>query len=223
MKRVFGGPVKYPLIVSAITILLFGLGWWLLAGVHIPVLMPSGQIASSERDLIVFTILLATIVVVPVFILLGVFAWKYREGNNAKYKPEADKNSVLEVIWWGIPIIIIVVLSVVTWISSHSLDPYRAIQSDNKTLEVQVVALQWKWLFIYPEQGIATVNDLTIPVDTPVHFSLSADAPMSAFWVPDLGSQIYSMNGMTSQLHLIADREGTIQRLQHQYQWRRIC
>lgn len=204
------GPAKYPLIVSVITAALFALGWWLLHDKHIPVLMPSGEIGAQQRDLIVFTVLLAAVVVVPVFVLLTVFALKYREGNTkAGYQPEWGENKWLELIWWGIPIIIIVVLSIVTWMTSHSLDPYRAIKSDKPALEVKVVALQWKWLFIYPEQGMATVNDLTIPVDRPVHFTLSADAPMSAFWIPDLGSQIYSMNAMSSQLHLIANKQGT--------------
>ena len=209
MKKLFGGPAKYPLIVALVATVLFALGWWLLADTHIPVLMPSGQVASQQRDLIIFTVLLAAVVVVPVFVLLGVFSWKYREGNKkAKYQPEKADNKVLELIWWGIPVVIILVLSIVTWVTSHTLDPYRAIESETETLEIQVVALQWKWLFIYPDQGVATVNDLTIPVDTPVHFTLSADAPMSAFWIPDLGSEIYSMNGMSSQLHLIADDVG---------------
>lgn len=180
-----------------------------MAGRDVPVLMPSGSIAEQQKNLIIFTVILSAFVVIPVFTLLGVFAWKYRDGAGAKYEPEHANNNVLEVVWWGIPIAIIAVLSVVTWITSHRLDPYRPIESSNDTLEVQVVALQWKWLFLYPEQGVATVNDLTIPANTPVHFSLSADAPMSAFWVPALGSQIYSMNAMTSQLHLIADEEGT--------------
>ncbi|HTK39685.1 MAG TPA: ubiquinol oxidase subunit II [Patescibacteria group bacterium] len=209
MKRGIRGPAKYPLILSAVVLVLFGLGAWLMQGQHIPVLMPSGSIASQERDLIVFTVALAAIIVIPVFVLLGAFAWKYREQNNATYQPESANNTVLEVIWWGIPIAIIVLLSIITWRTSHSLDPYRAIKSDNKTLEVEVVALQWKWLFIYPDQSVATINDLTIPVDTPVHFHLSADSPMSAFWVPDLGGQIYTMNGMSSQLHLIANKVGT--------------
>lgn len=204
------GPAKYPLIVSVITAALFALGWWLLHDKHIPVLMPSGEIGAQQRDLIVFTVLLAAVVVVPVFVLLTVFALKYREGNTkARYQPEWGENKWLELIWWGIPIIIIVVLSIVTWMTSHSLDPYRAIKSDKPALEVKVVALQWKWLFIYPEQGMASVNDLTIPVDRPVHFTLSADAPMSAFWIPDLGSQIYSMNAMSSQLNLVANKTGS--------------
>ncbi len=209
LRKLWDSPAKYPLVVSLVVLLLFGLGWWLLHDKHIPVLMPSGEVGAQQRDLIVFTVLLAAVVVVPVFTLLTVFAMKYRADNKkAKYEPEWSESKTLEIIWWGIPILIIIVLSVVTWLTSHSLDPYRAIKSDKPALEVKVVALQWKWLFIYPEQGIATVNDLTVPVDRPVHFTLSADAPMSAFWIPDLGSQIYSMNAMSSQLNLIANRAG---------------
>lgn len=210
MKRWFVGAKKYPLILSAVVVVLFVAGGLLLNGRELPVLMPSGAIAEQQQDLILFTVVLSATVVVPVFFMLGLFAWKYRDGNkSADYNPEWKENGRLEALWWGIPIIIIAVLSVVTWQTSHSLDPYRQIESDKHPLVVQVVALQWKWLFIYPEQGLATVNDLTIPVDRPVTFRLSADAPMSAFWVPALGSQIYSMNAMTSQLNLIADEPGT--------------
>ncbi len=210
MKGVIRGPAKYPLMVSLAVILLFIAGWWLLQGSYMPVLTPSGQVAEKERNLIVFTVMLAVIVVVPVFAMLALFSWKYRDATKkARYEPEWDKNTRLELIWWGIPIAIIGLLSVVTYITSHSLDPYKPIESDGEPLVVQVVALQWKWLFIYPDQGVATVNDLTIPAHRPVHFHLSADAPMSAFWIPALGGQIYSMNAMSSQLHLIADHEGT--------------
>lgn len=210
MKRPARKPWHVPIIISVIIVLLFGLGYWLLAGQHVAVLMPSGEIGSQQRNLIIFTVLLALVVVGPVFVMLGLFAWKFREGNTtATHHPEWGDNKWLEVIWWGIPILIIVVLAIVTYRTSHSLDPYRAIESDKTPLKIQVVALQWKWLFIYPEEKIATINDLTIPVDRPVHFTLSADAPMSAFWIPDLGSQIYSMNAMSSQLNLIANHEGT--------------
>lgn len=210
MKKLLRGPAKYPLIISVVVVTLFALGRWLLDGVHIPVLMPSGEIANQQRDLFMFTVYLSAIVVVPVFLLLGWFSWRYREGNpKAKYDPEWSENNWLEVVWWGIPIIIIIILSIVTYVTSHSLDPYRKIESDKETVSVQVVALQWKWLFIYPELGMASVNDLTIPVDRPVHFTLSADAPMSTFWIPALGSQIYSMNAMSSQLNLIANEKGT--------------
>lgn len=210
MKKVLRGPAKYPIIVSIVAIALFAMLWWLIDGVYIPVLMPSGEIANQQRDLFLFTVYLSAIIVVPVFILLGWFAWRYREGNpKTKYDPEWADNAWLEIVWWGIPILIIIALSIVTYITSHSLDPYRPIESDKEPVSVQVVALQWKWLFIYPELGMASVNDLTIPVDTPVHFTLSADAPMSTFWIPALGSQIYSMNAMSSQLNLIANEKGT--------------
>ncbi len=205
------GPARYPLLISVVVIVLFLIGWLLLKDVHIPVLMPSGQIAKQQKNLIIFTVALALIVVVPVFTLLAVFAFKYRDGQRVKrrYDPEWAENKKLEMIWWGIPIAIISLLSVVTYITSHSLDPYKPIASNQKTLEIEVVALQWKWLFLYPEQKVATVNELTIPAGRPVHFRLTADAPMSAFWIPDLGSQIYNMNAMSSQLNLIADRPGT--------------
>ena len=209
MKAWSSGAKKYPLIISVVVLVLFGMMWWLLDGVHIPVLMPSGEIANRQRDLFMFTVYLSAIVVIPVFLLLGWFSWQYREDNTkAKYQPEWSENAWLEIVWWGIPVIIIIVLSIVTYVTSHSLDPYRPIESDKETVSVQVVALQWKWLFLYPELGVATVNELTIPAGRPVHFTLSADAPMSAFWVPALGSQIYSMNAMSSQLNLIADKEG---------------
>jgi cytochrome o ubiquinol oxidase subunit 2 len=181
----------------------------LLHGKNIAVLNPQGIIADKQKDLIVFTTLLGLVVVVPVFIMLFAFAWKYREGNTkAKYTPDADGNRVIEWIWWLIPLIIIIVLSVVTWMSTHDLDPYKKIDSDKKALRVQVVALQWKWLFIYPEQGIASVNELRFPEDTPVNFEITADAPMSAFWIPNLGTQTYAMNGMTSKLSLEAHTVG---------------
>ncbi len=209
MKKLVARSWFAPLVVSIVVILLAIGAWLLVNGTYIPVLDPSGEVAGHQRNIIVFTIILSLVVIVPVFLMLAIFAWKYRAGNKTKrYTPEWDENNTLEAVWWGIPIVIVIGLSFLTYFTSHSLDPYRAIESDRPTLEVEVVALQWKWLFIYPEQKIATVNDLTIPVDTPVHFRLSADAPMSAFWIPALGSQIYSMNAMSSQLNLIANDIG---------------
>lgn len=210
MNKLKAKPLFYPLIVSLVVVILFVLFWWLVDGKHIPVLMPSGEIATKQHQLIIFTVVLSAMIVIPVFIMLIAFAYHYREGNEkAEYKPEWADNTILEIIWWGIPILIIILLSVVTYLTSHSLDPYKPIESDKTAVEVQVVALQWKWLFLYPEHNVATVNQLTIPADRPVHFSLSADAPMSAFWIPELGGQIYSMNGMNSQLNLIANKQGT--------------
>ncbi|MDB5165865.1 MAG: Ubiquinol oxidase subunit 2 [Candidatus Saccharibacteria bacterium] len=198
-------------ILACLVLIIAGLGTFLLLdGKNIAVLNPRGIVADKEKDLIIFTVLLGSVVVVPVFIMLFAFAWKYREGNTkaAKYTPEADGNRVIEVIWWGIPLIIIGVLSVVTWTSTHDLDPYKALESDKEAVSIQVVALQWKWLFMYPEQGIATVNEVRFPEDTPVNFTITADAPMSAFWIPNLGTQTYAMNGMSSQLSLQAHETG---------------
>lgn len=181
-----------------------------LQGKDIPVLDPQGIVGIQERNLIIFTCLLSVIVVVPVFVMLGVFAWRYREDNTkAEYRPDEDDNKWLEMLWWGIPILIIVVLATVTWITTHQLDPYKPLDSPVKPLRVQVVALQWKWLFLYPDQKVATVNELKIPAGTPINFEITADAPMSAFWIPSLGTQVYAMSGMTAKLSLQADKPGT--------------
>lgn len=178
-------------------------------GVNIDVLNPQGHIAARERDLIVFTLLLSLVVVLPVFFMLFFFAWKYRADNHkARYTPDWDGNKWLEVVWWGIPCVIILILGVITWKSSHELDPYRAIDSTVKPVTVQVVALQWKWLFIYPDQKIATINDLRFPEKTPINFVITGDAPMNSFWIPSLGGQVYAMSGMSTKLHLIADTIG---------------
>ena len=153
---------------------------------------------------------LAAIVIIPVFIMLFGFAWRYREGGSkkARYSPEFATHKLVETIWWGVPIIIIGILSVLTWTSSHDLDPFKPLVSSKKAITVQVVALQWKWLFLYPEQHVATVNYLVIPTDRPVSFQITSDAPMNSFWIPQLGGQVYAMSGMTTQLQLIANKPG---------------
>ena len=187
------------------------LGYLLTRGAHFDVLQPAGQVAKSQKSLLIFAFGIMMLVVIPVFIMLILFAWKYRAGNDKKvdYRPEWSEHKLLEAVWWGIPILIILVLGITAWVTAHTLDPYRKIDSKAAPVNVQVVALEWKWLFIYPDLGVASVNELPVPVNTPIHFTISADAPMSAFWVPALGSQIYAMNGMSSQLNLIADRTGT--------------
>jgi cytochrome o ubiquinol oxidase subunit 2 len=195
--------IAVPVFV-AIALLLFTMGQ------DMPVLNPQGAVGVKELDLIKFTLLLSVVVVVPVFAMLGIFAWKFREGNDkAKYTPDVDSNRWLEALWWGVPIVIIGILSVVTWVTTHDLDPQKALASNVAPLRVQVVALQWKWLFIYPDQHIASMNELKIPTGTPVNFEITADAPMSAFWIPSLGTQVYAMQGMVSKLSLIADHPGT--------------
>lgn len=168
-----------------------------------------GLIARQQRDLMIIATMLMLLIVVPVFVLTFAIAWKYRAGNtSARYQPEWDHNRRLEMIWWGFPLLIITVLSVIIWKSSHQLDPYRPIASDLKPITIEVVALQWKWLFIYPEQDIATVNYVRFPAGRPVNFKITADAPMNSFWIPQLGGQVYAMAGMETKLHLMADESG---------------
>ena len=181
-----------------------------LSGQPMPVLQPKGMIGVKQRDLMVISTLLMFIVVIPVFILTLAFAWKYRESNkSAKYTPDWGHSYVAEFLWWGIPLVIIVALSIITWKSTHELNPFNPIDTGKKALNVQVVALNWKWLFIYPEHGIASVNLLEFPEKTPVSFEITSDAPMNSFWIPQLGGQIYAMPAMRSKLHLIADEKGT--------------
>lgn len=180
-----------------------------LRTVNFAVLSPKGVIGEQERELIYFALGLSLLVVVPVFALLITFAWKYRASNKkATYQPDLDGSRIAETIWWLIPSLLILILSIVTWTSSHQLDPYKPIHAQQKPMTIQVVALDWKWLFIYPEQQVATVNTVQFPVNVPVRFELTADAPMNSFWIPQLGGQIYAMPGMTSELHLMADKAG---------------
>ena len=176
----------------------------------VPVLAPQGTIADQQRTLLIVASLLMVLVIIPVFALTFGIAWKYRASNvKARHDPDWDHNRGLEVIWWGLPCFIIVILAVLTWNSSHALDPFRPLVADKKAITIQVVALQWKWLFLYPEQSIATVNEVRFPEKTPVNFVITSDAPMNSFWIPSLGGQIYAMTGMSSKLHLMADTEGT--------------
>lgn len=175
----------------------------------ISVLHPSGWIGDKERDLIVTATLLMLIVVIPVFFMAFLFAWKYRSDHKEKYDPEWADHPIAEAIWWGVPCVIVGILSVLCWKSSHELDPFKPLDAPGKPVTIQVVALQWKWLFIYPEYNIATVNFLQIPVHTPINFLITADAPMNSFWIPNLGGQVYAMPGMQSKLHLIANKEGS--------------
>lgn len=179
-------------------------------GREIPILNPQGTIANQQYILILITVALGVFIVIPVFILLFTIAWRYRAGNKkAKYDPDLEGNKALEILWWGIPCAIIVALAIITHISTHALDPYKEIQSDKAAVKVQVVALEWNWLFIYPDYNTATLNFVNIPEDTPVNFSLTSDAPMNSFWVPALAGQVYAMSGMSTKLHVMADKVGT--------------
>ncbi len=175
---------------------------------NIQVLNPKGIVAHDERNLIIFTVLLGLLVVVPVYVMTFAIAWKYREANHkARYRPDWDHNSRLEALWWGIPTAIILVLSVVTWNTSHSLNPPKPLSSVTP-MHIQVVALDWKWLFIYPTQGVASVNYVQFPTGQPVEFDITSNGPMNSFWIPQLGSQIYAMVGMSTHLNLQSDASG---------------
>lgn len=190
------------IVVGAVAVSLFG---------GTDVLSPAGTIAQQQRELIIVATLMMLVVVIPVFLMTWVIATKYRESKNAEYKPTWDGSRFAETLWWGIPLVLIAVLSVIIVKSSHELDPYKPLASDKQPIEVQVIALQWKWLFIYPEQRIASVNYLQIPEDTPINFKITSDAPMNSFWIPKLGGQVYAMAGMTTKLHLQADEPGEYQ------------
>ncbi len=198
------------LIILLPIILILAVSVWYLSGQNVAVLQPAGVIGQKERSLIFIALILSAVVVLPVYALTILIAWKYREGNtSAKYTPDWDHSRVLETIWWGIPLIIITILSVITWNSSHALDPYQAIASKVKPIQVQVVALDWKWLFIYPKQHIASVNKFVIPLNTPISFNITSDTVMNSFWLPNLGGQIYAMPGMSTTLHLMANKAGS--------------
>lgn len=176
------------------------------------VLNPAGEVASQQRELMIIATLLMLIVVVPVFFMTFFFAWRYRESNTkAKYRPDWSHNALAEFTWWTVPLIIISILGVIIWRSSHALDPYKPLEQTKEPITVQVVALDWKWLFIYPDHNVATVNYLQIPEKTPINFEITAEAPMNSFWIPQLGGQVYAMAGMETKLHLIADKTGEYQ------------
>lgn len=181
-----------------------------LVGCNTPIVLdPKGSLGVQEKDLIVDALLLMSIIVIPVIFMTFLFAWKYRESNKkATYAPNWYHSTVVEGFVWGIPILIILVLGTITWRTTHSLDPYKPLQSNKKPIEIEVVALDWKWLFIYPDQNIATVNFVEFPVDTPISFKITADAPMNGFQIAQLGTQIYAMAGMQTRLHLIANYPG---------------
>ena len=173
------------------------------------VLNPMGEVALQQKNLVIFSTYLILLVVIPTILMVLAFSWKYRAGNkNAKYTPNWCHNTALEVVWWTIPIIIIAILATVTWKTTHKLDPYRPLDSEKKPITIEVVALDWKWLFIYPEYNFATVNYIKIPLDVPVNFKITADAPMNSFMIPQLGGQIYAMQGMETKIHMVANQIG---------------
>ncbi|GBR28859.1 cytochrome o ubiquinol oxidase subunit II [Kozakia baliensis NRIC 0488] len=185
----------------------------MLSGCTLDLLDPRGPVGLENRNVILLELGVMLCIVIPVIVMTLYFAWKYRASNTeAEYLPNWDHSTKIEFWVWTIPGVIIAILGVTALYTSYQLDPYRPIQTaesaGRKPLNVEVVALDWKWLFIYPDQGIATVNQLAIPVNTPVNFRITSDAVMTSFFIPRLGSQVYAMAGMQTQLHLLASQEG---------------
>lgn len=183
----------------------------LLSGCHAAVLNPKGPIAIQELHLLIDAVLLMSIIVVPVLILTFVIAHRYRASNTkAKYTPNWAHGTLLEAGWWILPCAIILVLATMTWRTSHELDPYKPLVTDTgaQPLTIEVIALPWRWMFIYPEQNIATMDFVEFPVNTPINLVITGDAPMNAFHIPQLAGQIYAMAGMQTKLHLLADETG---------------
>ena len=181
----------------------------MLSGCNMVLMNPKGAIGVEQRTLIITAIALMLIVVVPVIFMAFAFAWKYRASNkDAKYSPNWSHSNKIEAVVWTIPIIIIAILGTITWKTTHELDPFKPIVTDKKPMTIEVVSLDWKWLFIYPEQGIATVNELAFPKDVPVEFKITSNSVMNSFFIPQLGGQIYAMAGMQTKLHLIGNEAG---------------
>lgn len=204
-------PVAFILLFSGTVLFIFLLmqGIEILYGGEVAILFPKGIVAREERDLLFIVQIIMLLVVGPVYVLTFVFSWKYKENHkNSKYSPEMDDHPVAEVLWWGIPLVIIIAIGTLTWIKTYDLNPYKPIESDKKPITIQVVALQWRWLFIYPEENIASINFFQVPEKTPINFEITSDAPMNSFWIPKMGGQIYAMPKMKTKLHLIADEQG---------------
>ncbi|MGH8148144.1 MAG: ubiquinol oxidase subunit II [Rhodanobacteraceae bacterium] len=190
----------------------------LLGGCHLVLLDPSGDIARQQSDIMITTTIIIALIIVPVLIAIGIVAWRYRASNKqARYDANWDHSPQLELVVWAAPLLIIIAVGAISWIGTHKLDPYRpldrvapgkALAADVKPLEVDVVSLRWKWLFFYPQYGIATVNQLAAPVDRPIRFKLTADTMMDSFFVPALAGQIYTMPGMQTILHGVINKPG---------------
>ncbi|WP_020180153.1 ubiquinol oxidase subunit II [Methylopila sp. M107] len=189
-----------------------------LSGCEMVVMSPSGDIAAQQRDLVVISTVLMLIIIIPVIALTILFAWKYRSTNkDAEYDPDWHHSTGLEVVIWAAPLVIIIALGAITWVSTHLLDPYRPlarldasrpIPAGVKPLRVQAVALDWKWLFFYPDYGVATVNELAAPVDAPISFQITSSSVMNSFYVPALAGMIYAMPGMETKLHAVINKPG---------------
>lgn len=206
---------------------LLGFATLALSGCNLVVMNPAGDVASQQADLIVYATVLMLIVIVPVLALTVFFAVKFRSDNeDATYEPEWDHSVSLEIVVWSVPLAIIIMLAGLTWVATHRLDPYedlpritaeKAIDPNVAPLQVQVVAMDWKWLFIYPEYNIATVNEMAVIVDRPVELKLTSANVMNAFYVPDMAGMIYAMAGMETELNGVINFEGSYEGFSSHY------
>jgi len=180
---------------------------------QLSLLNPKGMVAQDEKDLLIIAVCLMLIIIIPVIVLTLLIAYRYRAGNKkAKYDPHLTHNNNLEIFWWAIPIVIILILAVVTWVTTHRLDPYRPITAAGKQpVTIEAVSMNWRWLFIYPDLHIATINEVKFPVNTPVNFYVTSDGPMNSLMIQQIAGQIYAMDGMTTQIHMISSHLGTYQ------------
>ena len=182
---------------------------WLAACSRAGVLDPQGPVSSAERLILLNATGIMLVVVVPVIVLTLAFAWWYRASNTrAAYQPDWEYSGRIELVVWSIPTMVVILLAGVAWIGAHDLDPAAKLDSTVSPLRIEVASLDWKWLFIYPDLQVATVNQLMVPAGTPLQFELTSATVMSAFFVPQLGTQIYTMPGMTTRLNLLADHPG---------------
>ena len=181
-----------------------------LAACQPAVLDPQGVVGIAEKTILIDSLAIMLAIVVPTIVATLGFAWWFRASNTrATYLPAWAYSGRIELIVWGIPLLVITLLGGVAWIGSHQLDPAKPLASSTPPVEIQAVSLDWRWLFIYPNERIATVNELVVPAGVPIHFSLTSASVMNAFFIPQLGSMIYTMNGMTTQLHL-QDRKSVV-------------
>ncbi|MFN7092953.1 MAG: cytochrome c oxidase subunit II [Allorhizobium sp.] len=187
-------------------------------GTQLSFLNPQGPIASQQRTHFLVIIAFMTIVILPVLVLTPLLIWRYRYGKGASYMPEARLPWWIEIVLLGVPLMVVGVLGVLLWRNTAALDPWRPMEEAGAPLHIQVVGYDWKWLFIYPDQGVATVGEMVFPAGTPIAFELTSETVMQSFWIPALGGQVYAMGGgMVTQLHLMADRPGVFRGLNTQY------
>jgi cytochrome o ubiquinol oxidase subunit 2 len=195
-----------------------GVALLLLCGCQPAVLSPRGAVGSAEKNILIDSLAIMLAIVVPTIAATLGFAWWFRASNKrAKYDPTWTYSGRIELIVWGVPLLTIMLLGGVAWIGSHELDPGEPLASDTPPLDIQGVSLDWKWLFVYPAQHVAAVNELVVPAGVPLRFALTSGSVMNAFFIPRLGSMIYTMNGMTSRLNLIADRPGLYRGISSHY------